>query len=290
MLDTFILNQINEHAEALEEKLAGDVIYYYGPTHLSLIKPFRDLIERLAANPQKRERICIFLKTTGGQVEQVEKMVDILRHHYKEIWFFVPDFAMSAGTIFCMSGDKIFMDYSSSLGPIDPQVPIKDNGIEKIVPALGMLEQVEKLIEKSRDNSITPAEYAILQSQNLALLNLYEHAKGLSIDLAENWLANYKFKNWNVHRTDPEKLNQKVTQDEKMERAKEIVKKLVDHKLWHSHGRFIGPTMLRNVLRIEIDDYPEDAVTLIRSYNDLLTDFIEQKNYIYYMHDKAKTE
>ena len=27
---------------------------------------------------------------------------------------------MSAGTIWCMSADKIFMDYSSSLGPIDP--------------------------------------------------------------------------------------------------------------------------------------------------------------------------
>ena len=31
------------------------------------------------------------------------------------------------------------MDYSSSLGPIDPQVTIKDNGIDKLVPALGVL-------------------------------------------------------------------------------------------------------------------------------------------------------
>ena len=123
MLEKFVLEKINQYAEELETRLNGDVIYYYGPTHLSLIKPFRDLIEKIASSETKRDRICIFIKTGGGAVEPVEKMVDIIRHHYKEVWFFIPDYAMSAGTIFCMSGDKIYMDYSSSLGPIDPQVP-----------------------------------------------------------------------------------------------------------------------------------------------------------------------
>ncbi len=68
------------------------------------------------------------------------------------------------------------------------------------------------------------------------------------------------------------------------------IAKLADHKIWHSHGRFIGSFMLNNELRLEIDDYPDqEARTLIRAYNDLLTDFIEQKGYIYYMHDKRKT-
>ena len=47
---------------------------------------------------------------------------------------------MSAGTILCMSGDKIFMDYASILGPIDPQVPTPDTG--DYVPALGYLDKV----------------------------------------------------------------------------------------------------------------------------------------------------
>lgn len=29
---------------------------------------------------------------------------------------------MSAGTLFALSGDKIYMDYSSSLSPVNPQV------------------------------------------------------------------------------------------------------------------------------------------------------------------------
>ena len=270
MLNNFILTQLNTYAATLEEKLKGDVLYYYGLTHPWFIKPFRNLIEKMASNDNKRDTICIFLNTSGGAVEPVEKMVDIIRYHYDKVYFFVPDFAMSAGTIFCTSGDKIFMDYSSSLGPIDPQVMINDNGVEKWVPALGVLEQVEKLIAKSKDNTISPAEFSILQSQNLAILSSYEHARDLSIDLATKWLIKYRF-------------NQGTQQAD----AEEIVKKLIDHNKWHSHGRFIGIETLREI-GLKIDDYPNEATVLIRAYNDLITDFVQQNRYTCYMHDKQK--
>lgn len=256
---------------------------------LLLIKSFRDLIEKMAFDNGKRRRICIFIKTGGGSVEPVEKMVDIIRHHYEEVWFFVPDYAMSAGTIFCMSGDRIFIDYSSSLGPIDPQVTIKENGSDRLVPALGVLEQVEKLIDKSKMGIISPAEFAILQSQNLALLSAYEHARDLSIDLAKNWLVQYKFKSWTKHRSDAKKKGKPVTQEKKEERAPYVVSTLANHSVWHSHGRFIGPQMLNNTLRLEIDNYPGNAKDLIRTYNDFLTDHVEQQKIVYYMHDKRKT-
>ena len=66
------------------------------------------------------------LTTGGGSTTVVERLVNILRQHYKEVNFIVPDYAYSAGTIFCMSGDNILMDYFSVLGPIDPQVQNKE--------------------------------------------------------------------------------------------------------------------------------------------------------------------
>jgi len=290
LLDKFVLDQINQYADKLEKKFDADVIYYNGPTHFLLINHFRDLIERIASYPNKKQRLCVFIKTSGGAVEPVEKMVDIIRHHYETVWFFVPDFAMSAGTIFCLSGDKIYMDYSSSLGPIDPQVMIKENGIDKYVPALGVLEQVEKLVKKAQENTLTGAEFAILQNQNLAVLSSYEHARELSVDLAKKWLVKYKFKNWSHHRTDPEKLGKEVTPEEKETRAADIVGALVNHAAWHSHARFIGPRMLKNVLKLEIDEYPDaEATMLIRCYSDLLTDYIERAQHTYYMHHKGIT-
>ena len=107
--------------------------------------------------------MIVFLNTPGGSAETVEKMVSIIRFHYKEVYFVIPDYAMSAGTILCMSGDKIYMDYSSSLGPIDPQVY---NG-KNWVPALGYLDKVEELIGKSAKDELTEAEFLILQKLDL---------------------------------------------------------------------------------------------------------------------------
>lgn len=59
----------------------------------------------------------------------------------------MPDYAYSAGTIFCMSGDSIHMDYYSVLGPIDPQVQNKEG---KLVTALGYLDKVKELVEKAK--------------------------------------------------------------------------------------------------------------------------------------------
>src|SRR5258708_5697557 len=116
---------MNEKLGKLEQEFAADIIFFYGEIHTSIIRPFLDLVEDLKkpSDPLKPEqkRLVIILNTPGGSAEAVEKMVDIIRHHYTDVSFVVPDFAMSAGTIFCMSGNRIYMDYSSSLGPIDPQ-------------------------------------------------------------------------------------------------------------------------------------------------------------------------
>ena len=108
----------------------------------------------------------------------------------------VPDYAMSAGTVLVMSGDEIWMDYFSTLGPIDPQLERRD-GREGFIPALGYLEKYNDFVEKSRRGTLTSAEAAyFIQNFDAGDLYSYEQAKKLSIDLLKKWLARYKFKNW----------------------------------------------------------------------------------------------
>jgi ClpP class serine protease len=126
IFDTTIKDLLNSKLGELEAKLTADVVFYYGEIHSSLLRPFRDLIEELQ-KVSTAKRLAIILNTGGGSAEIAEKMVDITRFHYSEVYFVIPDFAMSAGTIFCMSGNKIYMDYSSSLGPIDPQSGMANN-------------------------------------------------------------------------------------------------------------------------------------------------------------------
>lgn len=230
-----------------------DVIAYYGgifPWSKDVYQPKLESIGQMASNRLNRF-LVIILNTSGGYVESVEKMVEITRHFYQEVYFVVPDIAMSAGTIWCMSGDKIYMNYASSLGPIDPQVQSSDG---KWVPALGYLDKVEEMIAKSREGTITQAELMMLGQLDLAHLRRYEQARELSIDLLKKWLVEYKFREWTVHQGD-KKLGKLVTHKEKEARAKKIATALSDNGKWHSHGRTIGINTLINELRIKIEDF-----------------------------------
>jgi leucyl-tRNA synthetase len=176
------------------------------------------------------------------------------------------------------------MDYSSSLGPIDPQVY---NG-KDWVPALGYLDKVNQLLEKAKNGTLTNAEFLILQGIDLALLSRYEQARDLTVTLLKKWLVEYKFRDWNTHGTSQARRGQPVTEEEKKARAEEIAKALGDNTFWHSHGRMISATTLQRTLRLKIDDYSTDTTLkkLIREYNDLLTEYISRSDYKFFMHSK----
>jgi hypothetical protein len=269
IFDETIKETLNQRLRDLEKYFDADVIFHYGEIHPALEKAFRDFIEQLKKDKEfDRNRLVILLNTPGGSAETVEKMVSVIRFHYNEVYFVVPDYAMSAGTILCMSGDKIFMDYSSSLGPIDPQVY---NG-KNWVPALGYLDKVEELIQKSRNGELTEAEFMILQKIDLAELRSYEMARNLTINLLKEWLVKYKFKDWNKHNS----IGNPVTLTEKEERAEDIANKLSNNSIWHSHGRSIGIDTLTNFLKLKIEDYStnDELRELIRNYNDLICEYI----------------
>lgn len=286
--DATIKDVLTKRLIDLEKHFESDVIFFYGQIQPGMEKFFRNFIEELKEEKQKenetKARLVVFLNTPGGSAETVEKLVEIIRFHYEEVYFVVPDAAMSAGTIFCMSGDKIFMDYSSSLGPIDPQV---FNG-NVFVPALGYLDQVEKLLKKAKEGTLTQAEFLILQSQDLAMLNQFEQAKNLTITLLKKWLVEYKFKDWKKHQTNPKKKGKPVTLNEKKKRATKIASDLGNNKTWHSHGRMISATTLQEVVRLKIEDYSKNETLrdLIRSYNDSMTEFIAQIERPFFFHNK----
>lgn len=254
----------------LENYLNSDVLAFYGPIMDGTENQFLQIIEQLVNDPQKKDTLYIILTTNGGSAISVERHVNIIRKHYSEVNFIVPDRAYSAGTIFCMSGNNILMDYYSVLGPIDPQVQNKEG---RFVPALGYLDKVNELIQKAQDNRLTQAEFIILKEMDLAELRGFEQAKELTIDLLQKWLVKYKFRDWTIHSHDPSK---KVTEQEKIKRAKDIADKLSNNNIWKSHGRPINIETLENELQLKIQNFGDDKklTALIRNYHSLATDFI----------------
>lgn len=282
LFDEKIKDILFEQITELERYFEADVIFYYGEIHPGYTKSFRDFIEKVkTANEMPRNRLVVILNTPGGSAETTEKMVDMIRYHYKEVYFVVPDYAMSAGTIFCMSGNKIFMDYSSSLGPIDPQIY---NG-KQYVPALGYLDKVNEIIEKSKGNKMTQAELFLLQGIDMAMLSKCEQAKELTVTLLKKWLVEYKFQDWVIKGTTKEAVTQKM----KEVRAQEIANDLGSNKKWHSHNRCIGVDTLQKDVKLKIEDYSDNAELRknIRTYNDLLTQYISKNGFPIFLHSRS---
>lgn len=279
-LDRSIFDLVDSRAKELENFLNSDVMFYHGNIHPALFRGFRDFIEDLKKKSVREDnKISVVLRTAGGSAETTERMVGVLRKHYFHVNFIVPDVAMSAGTIFCMSGDKIYMDYASSLGPIDPQVQLPDTG--DLVPALGYIDKVAEIAKKKR---LSPADVVMLKSIDLAKLALFEQGRDLSIDLLREWLVNYKFKDWATHRTT--NPGSPVQDHEKDTRAEEIATELSNHKRWRSHGRNLDVEKLKS-LGIEIDDYSDDngLRDAIRGYNDPLTGYIDRNGLNFFLHN-----
>lgn len=276
-VDNSVQELLTARLIAIEKHFDCDALVYYGGILDGNENSILKIVEELAADPNKKDKLFIILTTGGGSAIAVERYVNIIRHHYTEVNFIVPDFAYSAGTIFCMSGDNIYMDYISALGPIDPQVKNKEG---KFVAALGYLDKVNELLEKARNKTLSQAEFLILKDFDLAELRGYEQAKELTIDLLKKWLVKYKFKNWNTHMTNATLKGQAVTPQKKVDRAKEIADKLSDNNRWKSHGRPINIETLDKELKLKIEDYSKaPSRPLIRAYYELLADYVTKNNF-----------
>lgn len=256
----------------LEKYLDADVLVYFGELVDGVETDVRKIVEDLAKAPEKKDKLYILITTGGGSLNPVKRMVNIFRNFYSEVIYIVPDYAYSAGTVMCCSGDSILMSYYSVLGPIDPQVLNNDG---KFVAALGYLDKINELIKKAQNNTLTQAEFLILKDFDLAELRAYEQARDLAVDLLMEWLPKYKFKDWSTHSD-----GTPVTIDEKKLRAREIAENLSDNKEWKSHGRPINREELSN-LKLKIDKLDDDTelYNLVMNYYDIMRDYINKYNF-----------
>ena len=259
------------HLQQLEAHLESDVVAVYGPIDYGLEHLLANALERLRTVDEPRDDLAVVLQTPGGFVTVVERMVDIIRHLYPgRVEFIIPDSAMSAGTVFAMSGDAIWMDYRSVLGPIDPQVKMANGG--RFVPAIGYLLQYEDLKEKDRKGELTTVDFQLLSKLDLAELERFKQEQELSITLLTGWLTKYKFADWRL----TEGRNKKVTARMKTQRARQVAKKLNDVRKWHTHARPLGMKTLRDELKLRVDDFGADEKKshLIRGYFEYLSDYM----------------
>ena len=283
--DDVVRKLLSEKCEALEAQLSGEAIMIRAPMALGLDDVVRRNIEGLATGKNRKPRLIVVLETEGGSIEVVERINDVFRHHFKEVFFVIPNCAYSAGTVLTLSGDEIFMDYYSVLGPIDPQIRNRDG---RWVPGLGYLEKYNDLIARSASGGITHAELEFLVRKfDPAELFALEQAKQHSENLICQWLPKYKFKNWRKRETS----GKRVSAADRRNRAAEIANLLADATEWNSHGRGIPlQTLQSEKVKLKIENFGKDADlnSAVREYYDLFIDYCGKLSTDYAIHTKQE--
>ena len=148
------------------------------------IEGFSDLIQSVTDS----SAVDVLLHSPGGSPDATERLVNLLRSHFKEVDFLIPHSAYSAATMLALSGNNIILHPNAILGPIDPQI----NGIPARM-IRNSFEKIRKIIKKEGPEALLPY-IPLIEKYSLNLLELCEDAESLSKQLVSSWLREYMFK------------------------------------------------------------------------------------------------
>jgi hypothetical protein len=119
--------------ENLEKALGGNkrVVSFFTSFRYPVIleDDDADMLEDVLANTSLDEKDLVpIINSPGGDALAAERIVNVCRSFSRKGFsVIVPKMAKSAATMICLGADEILMNKTSELGPIDPQILIRDD-------------------------------------------------------------------------------------------------------------------------------------------------------------------
>lgn len=105
------------------------------------------LFEETLHDADPSEDLHVMLATPGGDGETAIRLVRQAQSRCKTLTAVVPDQAKSAGTLFVLGADHIYMGPTSDLGPVDPQFLLADGSLGAARAIIAVVEDAETRIQ-----------------------------------------------------------------------------------------------------------------------------------------------
>ena len=168
----------------------------------------------------------LILHTPGGEIAATESLIYYLRSIFKgDIRAFVPQLAMSGGTVIACACKEIYMGDHSSLGPIDPQMNIPNMGR---IPAHAIIQEFEEAYEQiNKQPDKILVWQPILNKYSPGLINRCEKAIDMTKEIVTHSLISVMF--------------QDLDAQDAAKKVERIVEKLGDNDFLKSHDRHLSP-------------------------------------------------
>lgn len=238
----------------------------------------RELIDQIDAIPPAENTVDVLIHSTGGDALAAWKLMSILRERFDTVAVLVPYMAFSAATLFCLGADEIVMHPHASLGPIDPQITIPQDGGQQrnfsFEDVGAFLRFLKEEIGLSEQVHATPIVEKLLSVVDAVHVGGAKRASELSTDVGERLLK--------MHMAPDEQA-----------RARDIAQGL--NKSFFAHGDAVSRTRARD-LQLKVADNDQELERLIwnaylgiESHMEFRSPFVPLEHFIDTAGDDALT-
>ena len=182
----------------------------------------------------------MILHTPGGQIAATESIVSYLKSIFgNDIRAFIPQLAMSAGTMIALSCKEIVMGKQSNIGPIDPQF----GGIS----CAGVIEEFENAVSQIQQKPASaPLWQVIISKYHPTFLGDCQKAIDWSNTMVGEWLSS----NMLASEANPDAS------------AKAITDVLGSHKATLTHSKHIHLDECKNlgIKVVALESFPKQRI------------------------------
>lgn len=242
----------NEKIKTLADTTGRNVICYYSgflenSDHPDIAISDKDMNGFMTAvhGLDKSKGLDLIIHSPGGSVSATEAIGNYLKNEFKnDIRVFVPQLAMSGGTMLSCIGRTIFMGRHSSIGPVDPQL----GGISAYNVIQEFCEAKKDILKEGKT---IPYWQLTLGGYPVGFLKRCKMAVSLSQDVLFRWL-------------DTGTMFEGLDKTTKVNRIKKIASYLNNNEHTKMHDRHIDILKAKeiglDITDLESDQELQDAV------------------------------
>jgi hypothetical protein len=136
--------RIKTTANALAESADADIFFY----NSEIYRPCDYKIIRECAKRRRRNNIILILVTEGGDPDAAYRIARCFQKRYKRFICIVPGCCKSSGTLIATGANELVMFDNGELGPLDVQIPKKDE-LWEMQSGLTVMSALQALHEKA---------------------------------------------------------------------------------------------------------------------------------------------
>ncbi|MEB3786918.1 MAG: hypothetical protein GSR75_02280 [Desulfurococcales archaeon] len=188
-----IVDEIDGIANELEKKLNGKVIHLIFHELASITRDVVDDLEFYMHEKHKckvDEDLYVILHTMGGDADAAYHIGVRLQSYVpedKKLYVVVLRYAKSAGTLLACASDEILLTPIAELGPIDPQIYVRETG--RWISAKAIAGSLKQVIETLKEAGVSDAQVTKELIDRIPIVelghydSLIEHIQHLAEDL-----------------------------------------------------------------------------------------------------------